>query len=63
MRIIEKTKSFLNREKGKAKVRLLKLIMGAPFWIIVAALILIAFGAGRAIYLTDTRPDQYMAEV
>ena len=32
MRIIEKTKSFLNREKGKAKVRLLKLIMGAPFW-------------------------------
>ena len=63
MRIIEKTKSFLNREKVKAKVRLLKLIMGAPFWIIVAALILIAFGAGRAIYLTDTRPDQYMAEV
>ncbi|MBR2992647.1 MAG: ABC transporter permease [Clostridiales bacterium] len=63
MRIIEKTKSFLNREKGKAKVRLLKLIMGAPFWIIVAALILIAFGAGRAIYLTDTRPGQYMAEV
>ena len=63
MRIIEKTKTFFYKEKSKAKARLLKLMLGAPFWIIVAALILIAFGAGRAIYLTDTRPDQYMAEV
>ncbi|MBQ6018120.1 MAG: ABC transporter permease [Clostridiales bacterium] len=62
MRIIEKTKTFLYKEKGKAKAKLLKLMLGAPFWIIVAALILIAFGAGRAIYLTDTRTDQYMAE-
>lgn len=63
MRIIEKTKTFFYREKGKAKARLLKLMLAAPFWIIVAALILVAFGAGRAFYLKDTRPDQYMAEV
>ena len=42
MRIIEKTKTFLYKEKGKAKAKLLKLMLGAPFWIIVAALILIA---------------------
>lgn len=62
MRIIDKTKEFWNKEKGEAKKNLLKLILAVPFWIIVAALILIAFGVGRAIYLTDTRPDQYVAE-
>ena len=63
MRIVEKTKEFLNRERGNAKRSILKLILAVPFWMILASLALIGFGVGRAIYLTDTRPDQYMAEV
>ncbi|MBQ5518723.1 MAG: hypothetical protein IIT90_01315, partial [Clostridiales bacterium] len=62
MRIIEKTKQFFNFEKGKIKRNLLKLVLAVPFWIVVAAIGLIAFGAARAVYLTDTRPDQYVAE-
>ena len=62
MRIIEKTKQFLNIEKGKIKRDLLRLVLAVPFWIVVASLGLIAFGIGRAVYLTDTRPDQYVAE-
>ena len=63
MRIIDKTKEFLNKEKGDVKRNLLKLILAVPFWIIVGSLVLIGFGVGRAVYLTDTRPDQYVAEV
>ena len=62
MRIIEKTKQFFNFEKGKIKRNLLKLVLAVPFWIVVAAIGLIAFGTARAVYLTDTRPDQYVAE-
>ena len=62
MRIIEKTKQFFNFEKGKIKRGLLKLILAVPFWIVVAALGLIVFGVARAVYLTDTRPDQYVAK-
>ena len=62
MRIIEKTKQFLNIEKGKIKRDLLRLVLAAPFWIVIASLVIIAIGVGRAIYLTDTRPDQYVAE-
>ena len=62
MRLIDKTKELWNKEKGNARKNLLKLVLGVPFWIIVASLVLIGFGVGRAIYLTDTRTDQYMAE-
>ena len=62
MRLIDKTKQFLNKEKGEAKKNLLKLILAVPFWIIVVSIALMAFGIGRAVYLTDTRPDQYVAE-
>ena len=62
MRIIEKTKQFLNIEKGKIKRDLLKLILAVPFWVVVAGIGLAAFGIARAVYLTDTRPDQYVAE-
>ena len=62
MRIIEKTKQFFSFEKGKIKRNLLKLVLAVPFWIVVAAIGLIAFGTARAVYLTDTRPDQYVAE-
>ena len=62
MRIIDKTKEFWDKQKSETKKNLLKLILAVPFWIVVAALVLIAIGVGRAIYLTDTRPDQYVAE-
>ena len=62
MKVIEKTKQFFNVEKSKFKVGFLKLVLAVPFWIVVASLILIGFGIGRSYYLTDTRPDQYMAE-
>ena len=63
MRFIDKTKELWNTEKGNAKRNLLKLILAVPFWLIVAALFLMAFGIGRAIYLIDTRPDQQVAEI
>ena len=63
MRFIDKTKELWNTEKGNAKRNLLKLILAVPFWLIVVALFLMAFGIGRAIYLIDTRPDQQVAEV
>ena len=63
MRFIDKTKELWNTEKGNAKANLLKIILAVPFWIIVAALFLMAFGIGRAVYLIDTRPDQQVAEV
>ena len=62
MRLIDKTKELWNKETGNAKRNFLKLILAVPFWIIVAGLTLTGFGVGRAYYLTDTRPDQYMAE-
>ena len=63
MHIIDKTKDLWNIEKGNAKKTLLKLVMAVPFWLIVASLALMAFGIGRAIYLTDKRSDQKVAEV
>ena len=62
MRFIDKTKELWNLEKGNAKRNLLKLILAVPFWLIVIALFLMAFGIARAVYLTDTRPDQQIAE-
>jgi hypothetical protein len=62
MRFIDKTKELWNLEKGNAKRNLLKLILAVPFWLIVIALFLMAFGISRAVYLTDTRPDQQIAE-
>ena len=62
MRLIDKTKELWNKGTGDFKRNLLKIVLGVPFWLIVAALGLIGFGVGRAIYLTETRPDQYMAE-
>ena len=63
MRITEKTKALVNKEKTNARRSILKLILAVPFWLILAAVVLIAFGAGRAFYLTDTRPDQRVAEI
>lgn len=63
MRFIDKTKELLNTEKGNARRNLLKLILAVPFWLILASAVLIAFGAGRAFYLKDTRPDQRVAEI
>lgn len=62
MRLIDKTKEFLNKEKGEIRRKFLKLILAVPFWLILASLVCIGFGIGRAVYLTDTRPDQYVAE-
>ena len=63
MKVIEKTKQFFNVEKSKFKVGFLKLVLAVPFWIVVASLILIGFGIGRAIYLSDNRPEQKVAEM
>ena len=62
MRLIDKTKELIEKEKGNLRRNFLKLILAVPFWLILAALVLIGIGVGRAIYLTDTRPDQYVAE-
>ena len=63
MRVIEKTKQFFNVEKSKLKIGFLKLVLAVPFWIVIASLILIGFGIGRAIYLSDNRPEQRVAEM
>ena len=63
MRLIDKTKEIWNKGKGDFKRNLLKIVLGVPFWLIIASLGLIGFGVGRAIYLTESRPDQYMAEL
>ncbi len=63
MRIIDKTKEIWNKSRENTKRNLLKLILAVPFWIILAALILIAFGAGRAIFLSRARQDRHVAEV
>ena len=63
MRFIDKTKELWNTEKGNARKNLLKLILAVPFWFILAALVMMAFGIGRAYYLIDTRPDQKNAEI
>lgn len=63
MRIIDKTKQFLNIEKAKIRIGLLKLVLAVPFWIVIASLILIGFGVGRAIYLSDSRPEQKVAQM
>ena len=63
MRITAKTKQLLNTEKENAGKKLLKMIFAVPFWLIIAAVVLIAFGTGRIFYLIDTRPDQKVAEI
>lgn len=62
MQILDKTKKLFNVEKGNIKRTLLKTILAVPFWITVAALFLIVFGISRALFLTSSRPDQYVAE-
>ena len=63
MQIINKTKEMLETEKVNTKRKFLKLIFAVPFWLILAAVVLIGFGIGRAFYLIDTRPDQRIAEI
>ena len=63
MRFIDKTKELWNTEKGNAQKSLLKLIFAVPFWLILAALVLMIFGIGRAVYLIDTRPDYKVARI
>ena len=63
MRVIDKTKQFLNTEKAKIRIGLLKLVLAVPFWIVIASLILIGFGIGRAIYLSESRPEQKVAKM
>ena len=63
MRITDKTKKLIVQEKENAGRKFLKFVFAVPFWLILAALVLIAFGIGRAVYLIDTRPDQYVAEI
>ena len=63
MQIIDKTKEVLETEKVNTKRKFLKLIFAVPFWLILAAFVLIGFGIGRAFYLIDTRPDQKVAEI
>ena len=63
MRFIDKTKEIWNTEKGNARRNLLKLILAVPFWLILAAVVLMAFGISRAFYLIDTRPEQKVAKV
>lgn len=62
MRFIDKTKELLEKEKSSLRRSFLKMILAVPFWLILVSLVLIGFGVGRAVYLTDTRPDQYVAE-
>ena len=63
MRVIDKTKQFLNIEKAKLKINFLKLVLAVPFWIVVVSLILIGTGIGRAVYLSDSRPEQKVAKM
>lgn len=52
------------RESGRLnKNRFKKMVLNAPFWFIIIALVLIGFGVCRILVLTDSRPEQYMAEV
>ena len=46
MKVIEKSKQLVVIEKGKIKRGLLKLVLAVPFWVVVVALGLIAFGTG-----------------
>lgn len=62
MNVIAKTKEVFNVERSNVKRKLLKLVLAAPFWIILLSLFFIGFGVGRALYLTRTRQDQYVAE-
>ena len=62
MRLTNRTKELINNEKVNAKNKLLKFIFAVPFWLILASLVLMAFGICRAVYLTDSRPDQHIAE-
>ena len=62
MRFIDKTKELLEKEKSSLRRSFMKMILAVPFWLILVSLVLIGFGVGRAVYLTDTRPDQYVAE-
>ena len=63
MRLTNRTKELINNEKVNAKNKLLKFIFAVPFWLILASLVLMAFGICRAVYLTDSRPDQHIAEI
>lgn len=63
MRLTKRTKELIDTEKENARKKLLRFIFAVPFWLILAAVILIVFGTCRAIFLIDTRPDQHVAEI
>lgn len=62
MRLLDKTKALWNTEKGNAKRKILKIVLAAPFWVILAAVILLSFGIGRAVFLIGSRPDYKVAD-
>ena len=43
---------------GKRKVR--KIVLAAPFWVLLIGVTMTSLGIGRYIYLTDNRKDQSM---
>ena len=54
-------KGYFGRSWKKWKRRAKRIVLAAPFWVLLAGIALTAFGIGRYAFLTDRRYDQRMA--
>jgi len=61
MSFMQNVKTFFGDSFEGHKQRLKKLVLAAPFWVLLIGFAMTATGVGRYIYLTDCRVDQKMA--
>lgn len=63
MVILKWIKEYLSESWTISKRRIKKMVLAAPFWVIVIALILIITGAVRAAVITSQRSERNIAEI
>lgn len=62
MLLTKSAKRYVRDKLYLQKRRVKKIILAAPFWVLVIGFALTTFGIGRYIFLTHNRQDQNMAE-
>lgn len=63
MFVLDRTKRYIKRVGSDSKRKLKKLVMAAPFWVLLASVLLLSIGSIRAAVITEDRFDTRMNTV
>ena len=61
MALSNRAKRYVKEVYRDTRRKVKKVVLAAPFWVLLAALVMTGTGIGRYIYLTGQRYDQNMA--